>query len=206
MKNLVSYFPGATHRRHVRKGMTHVHVLRGEAKTEGYPEYDYPFVDYDRPTDDWVDVAVEGEFFSGEDCYTDSFVRLHAIWQERYDALPEGPEKERGGALLRRLDDLPRALFFERLKELRALKREQPSTWLTNQEALTVKLASGVLGLRLDGVRPYNATWPKGTTRRIDPDVAMRASLPVLLHPKARWSRDDLGDGASGGRFVNVVA
>jgi MoaA/NifB/PqqE/SkfB family radical SAM enzyme len=144
--HLVSYFPGATHRRHVRKGMTQVHSLRGEAKTEGYPEYDYPFVDHDEPMDAWVAAAVDGKFFSGEKCYTDSLERLHAIWTEHYANLADGDEKKRGGALLRKLDDLPRALLFARLAELRKLGRDNPTPALEKQEALTLQLAKLVLG------------------------------------------------------------
>lgn len=118
--NLVSYFPSASHRRIVRQGRAaEVLALRGEAKVEGYPELDYPFVDHDRPQDPWVEVAVGEGFFTDEARYTASHARLRELWASRARDLPPGEERWTAEALLRRLDDRARRLAFAWLTEAR---------------------------------------------------------------------------------------
>lgn len=141
--HLVSYFPSATHRRHVRNGQTHVHKLRHVAQVENYNEYDYPFVDHDIPSDIWVQAALEHSFFSGENCYSKSLENLFYIWKDLYASLPEGDEKERGRRLLRALDDLPRTLIFQRLSELRYHDQSHNSQ---KAEQRILALAKKVLG------------------------------------------------------------
>ena len=145
--HLVSYFPSATHRRHIRKGKTEVHKLRGFASKASYPEYDYPFVSHDIPSDPWVSLAVQKDFFSGEDLYTKSFSNLYAIWKEYFEELEEGEEKNRGRRLLRLLDDLPRTMLFRRLAELRT--QNQISSKKQSKDfaaTLALGLASKILG------------------------------------------------------------
>ncbi len=141
--HLVSYFPAATHRRHIRNGKDNVHKLRGLASVAGYPEYDYPFVSHDIPSDPWVELAIEKQFFSGEDLYTRSFSNLYSIWKAHFDSLKEGVEKNRGRRLLRILDDLPRTMLFRRLAEIRT-QNQKSST--KQSEALALRLSSKILG------------------------------------------------------------
>ena len=145
--HLVSYFPSATHRKHIRKGKSEAHQLRGFASVANYPEYDYPFVSHDIPSDPWVSIAIKENFFSGEDLYTKSFTNLYQIWKKHLETLEDvtenTAEKERGKRLLRMLDDLPRTMLFQRLRDLRAhnQKREQKQ-----DESLALHLTSKILG------------------------------------------------------------
>ena len=61
------YLPGATYRRHQRKGTTDSLKLRGQAQVQGFPEYDYTFVDYDVPQIGGVRAAIDRDFFHWRD-------------------------------------------------------------------------------------------------------------------------------------------
>ncbi len=119
---LVSYFTAASHRRHLRRGRSEAMVLRDLARVPGHPELDYPFVQHDRSDDAWVRAALPAgdgaTFFTDEGRYTGSLEALGALWVERLPGL-DGDERLRGEALVRRLDDLPRRLAFEWLREAR---------------------------------------------------------------------------------------
>ena len=143
VKRLVSFFPSAAHRRNIRQGRADVHLLRSVEAITGYPEFDYPFVDYDIPQDMWVAAAVENDFFTGENCYTDSLGRLSKIWRELQASLPVGEEKERGGRLILKLDDLRRRLVFEWLRKTRL---EGLSHIEFSKERFALSLAQRLLG------------------------------------------------------------
>ena len=123
---LVSYFTAASHRRHQRQGRPQVMALRGHAQVPGHPELDYPFVAHDLPQDPWVDAALPVEdgptFFTDEGRYTGSLEALRDRWLPRLAHL-EGSARLRGEALVRRLDDAPRRLAFEALREAREAAR-----------------------------------------------------------------------------------
>jgi uncharacterized Fe-S cluster-containing radical SAM superfamily protein len=123
---LVSYFTAASYRRHQRQGRVGVCSLRGMAQVPQHGELDYPFVAHDDPEDPWVRAALpvgDGPtFFTDEGRYTGSMVRLRSIWAERLVRL-SGEERLIGEALVRRLDDAPRRLAFEALRDAREGER-----------------------------------------------------------------------------------
>ena len=141
--HLVSYFPAATHRRHIRKDKASVHKLRGFASVAGYPEYDYPFVSHDIPSDPWVEKAIDAGFFSGEDLYTKSFGNLYRIWTKYFEELDDKEERKRGQKLLRALDDLPRTMLF---RQLASLRKENQRSNSKQSETLSIRLVSEILG------------------------------------------------------------
>ncbi len=102
---LVSYFPSASYRRRVLQGTESRCVTRGELRVEGYPELDYPLVEYDRPADEFVDRAVEAGFFTDEYYYAGSYPRLRSVAGD--------------GFLARVLDDRLRRRVFEVLDAAR---------------------------------------------------------------------------------------
>ncbi|MEC9389041.1 MAG: radical SAM protein [Myxococcota bacterium] len=167
VRHLVSYFPAATHRRHIRKGVGHVHKLRGEEAVEGYPEYDYPRVDHDLPTDPWVKAAVDGDFFQGGAAYTESLVRLHEIWTAHAEALTDPDERQRAAVLLRQLDDLPRRLLFARLKELKELRSVNDSPQLQAQEQIAFAITESALGKARDWKIAFQRYMATGTMRMV---------------------------------------
>ena len=113
--HLVSYFPSATYKQKQRRGELDTLALRGMARIDGYPEYDYPFVDHDIPQDPWVAAAVDAGFVDDGNFYTASLERLREMWTARRDALGDDEQRARGERLLRRLDDAPRQLVFDYL-------------------------------------------------------------------------------------------
>ncbi len=132
---LVSYFPSASHRRLLRNGRTAAMRLRGEARTESHPEFDYPFVDADEPDDPWVR-AIDASLFTDAGLYTATLEALRARFLELIaeDETERTRERER---LLRRLDDRPRRLAFEMLSEAQASRDpERESHALATAEAL----------------------------------------------------------------------
>jgi sulfatase maturation enzyme AslB (radical SAM superfamily) len=131
---LVSYFPSASYRRRVRQGTHDVSVLRGTAEIPGFREYDYPFVDYDRPRDPWTEAAVAAGYFTDERYYTGSFEQLAAIWRARLATIEDEAEQRRGEALLRRLDDAARHLAFEALARARVEARASGNTALESRQ------------------------------------------------------------------------
>lgn len=119
---LVSYFPSVTHRRKLRAGRADSMALRDTRSLPGFPEFDYPFVDYDVPDDPWV-ADLDGSFLTDEGRYTESLNNLHAAWSQRWEST-SGDERLHGERLLRRVDDLPRRLAFDHLSEARRTDRE----------------------------------------------------------------------------------
>jgi hypothetical protein len=116
--HLVSYFTSASHRRHVRQGRAHVMKLRGLATVPGHPEYDYPFVDHDTPHDGWVDRTVQTGFVTDERFYTANLDVLTELWTRwHHKVAPDHPDHGRIAHLLRLLDDRPRRLVFEMLRQ-----------------------------------------------------------------------------------------
>lgn len=115
---LVSYFPSVTHRRKRRAGRADSMALRDHRSIDGYPEFDYPFVDHDIPDDPWV-AALDGSFLTDEGRYTASLRNLHAAWSERLVHVEDRDERRDGERLLREVDDLPRRLIFEHLSQAR---------------------------------------------------------------------------------------
>ena len=162
VQHLVSYFPSATHRKHVRKGQEHVHKIRSWARVEGYPEYDYPFVDHDIPQDMWVQQAIENTFFTGENLYTKSIHNLYDIWKDFWYTLVDEKEKERGIRLLRRLDDLVRTIVFERLGELQ--HNSDASEW---QKREAMEVATSILGRPRDWTVALQRFFSLGTQRLV---------------------------------------
>jgi MoaA/NifB/PqqE/SkfB family radical SAM enzyme len=121
---LVSYFPSASHRRMLRKGQWDALRLRAHLRIPQHPELDYPFVDADEPRDEWVRAA-DSELFGDERCYTGTLDALRERFRSLVRADEELPrERER---LLRRLDDLPRRLVFDMLRDQGHLSSEAPA-------------------------------------------------------------------------------
>jgi hypothetical protein len=114
---LVSYFPSASYKRRLRQGGASAFMLRGVARVEGYPEYDYPFVEHDVPCV-LVEHCVEAGFFTDEQWYGGSFERLHKIAR----ALPDADAEH----LARVTDDRLRRRLFELLDEARRAARQPP--------------------------------------------------------------------------------
>jgi hypothetical protein len=146
---LVSYFTSASHRRLVRKGRTHAMKLRELATVAGYPEFDYPFVDFDVPDDAWVDAVADVAWFTDEGRYTGSLDALRELWRARAAEATEADERRRGQQLVRRLDDRPRRLVFELLAHTRHVARTGPDPeWPDERvdEATAIDAAVAVLG------------------------------------------------------------
>lgn len=116
VQHLVSYFTSSSHRRHVRHGRRGAMILRGFASVPSHPEYDYPFVDHDEPEDAWVLRTVARTFVTDQGMYTGNLTVLSAMWR---DWLPDASpaERTRMSRLLRKLDDRPRRLVFEMLRQ-----------------------------------------------------------------------------------------
>ncbi|MEQ8456905.1 MAG: radical SAM protein [Sandaracinaceae bacterium] len=148
--HLVSYFPSASHKNKVRKGQQDTMRLRDHRSVPGYPELDYPFVEHDIPSDPWVARAVDEEFLTDARLYTESLVRLRALYGERLALLPPGEERRQGERLLRRLDDAPRQLAFEMLRELREqqARRSADGAKAGAGDATALAAATAVLGDR----------------------------------------------------------
>ncbi len=146
VQRLVSYFTAASHRRHVRRGRFSVMKLRGYAAVPGHPELDYPFVDHDLPEDAWVERTVDRTFVTDQGVYTGNLTVLSALWRQWLDALPAGdPERSRIGRLIRALDDRPRRLVFEMVRQAWLQDDEGwPGAQLDRNEALAT--AERVLG------------------------------------------------------------
>ena len=143
---LVSYFPSASHRRWIQKGQADVMQVRHRARVEGYPEFDYPFVDSDTPQDDFVRAVTDGEWFTDEDRYTKSFVKLRARWMA---AVASGElNAERGHALIRDLDDRPRRVLFSLLDAAQREARGESTEWhgLLPPEAAILETTEALLG------------------------------------------------------------
>jgi hypothetical protein len=118
VQHLVSYFTSASHRRHVRRGRRHVMTLRGFASTPGHPELDYPFVDHDEPEDPVVRHTVARTFVTDQGLYTGNLLVLSTLWRQLLDTLPAASaDRPRLERLVRKLDDRPRRLVFEMLRQ-----------------------------------------------------------------------------------------
>lgn len=115
---LVSIFPSASYRRHLKQGTTDAIVLGELAQEPNHPEYDYPFAEHDRPFDPLVDRAVSVAFFSDRHRYTETLSRLGDLWGEGLDDMPDGPDRRRTERLMRRLDDGARRRLFGVLAEV----------------------------------------------------------------------------------------
>ncbi|MGB0639066.1 MAG: radical SAM protein, partial [Myxococcota bacterium] len=126
--HLVSYFTSSNYRRLVRQGRDDaVQNVLDRAATPNHPEYDYPFVGHDIPQDQWVNTAVENGFFTDEERYTDSYIRLRELWMEQQQLLTETKEKAQGERLIRQLDDRSRRRAFELLEASREVDNRNRS-------------------------------------------------------------------------------
>ncbi|MBX3128455.1 MAG: cobalamin-dependent protein [Polyangiaceae bacterium] len=149
---LVSYFPSASHRRLVRQGRSEVMRVRRHARTAGYAEFDYPFVDHDEPDDLWVR-DVDESIFTDQDCYTATLTRLRELWLRRWSAHESERTLDRE-RLLRVLDDLPRRLVFQRL--CRARERVLgPERGTADEERQALATAERLLGPRQQWLLPF---------------------------------------------------
>lgn len=148
---LVSYFTSASFRRLVRTDREHTLALRDHARIEGYPEYDYPFVDHDRPDDPWV-ACLDASFFTDAALYTGALVALRQRWLQHHRSLPPGPRRDRGQRLLRSLDDRPRRLIFSMLADALRDSRGPPERRADPAGGAAQLLASAerILGPRAD--------------------------------------------------------
>lgn len=124
---LVSYFPSASHRRWVQKNKQHVMTLRHVASKEGFPEFDYPFVDYDVPEDPFVAEVADDRWFTDAGRYTQSFEQLRACWKSAIDSgslcSVEGMKR------LRQTDDRGRRLVFGLLSMTQEEDRGAHTEW-----------------------------------------------------------------------------
>ncbi len=150
--HLVSYFPSASYRRHVRRGTPEVSIKRQTATVASHPEFDYPFVDHDQPGDPWTQAAVAGGYFTDDKLYTGSFERLAEIWKARLATIDDEDERRRGEGLVRRIDNAARSLAFEALEEVRNAGREGESTSL---EAQRRALTTTVVGAEDEWIRAF---------------------------------------------------
>ena len=203
---LVSIVPSASHRRHVRNGATDALVLRRVARADGHAELDYPFIEHDVPRDPFVEAAVAGPFFTHAARYSGSLAALQQRWRDRVDALPEGPERSRGEFLVRRTDDVTRALVFDLLRwaEVGAQRPEEATQ--TARDALAT--AAELLGPAELWLGAYRADCAPGALvvdvlGALDEARAQRAlDLARATHREARALRVDLGSLATAQRLV----
>lgn len=139
---LVSYFPSASHRRLVRRGQADAMRVRRRLQEPGYCELDYPLVQEDVPADAWVQ-HIDESVFTDEGLYTKTLSNLRERLLERYrkHESERTPERER---LLRRLDDMPRRLVFDRL--LAARQQAQRSPGHREEEERALASATELLG------------------------------------------------------------
>ncbi|NCG21032.1 MAG: hypothetical protein GWP91_18640 [Rhodobacterales bacterium] len=145
VSHLVSYFPSATHRRKIRRGWRHTMAIRDEAQVPNHGEFDYLFVDYDIPGDDWVAVAVDANLLTDENRYTTSLVNLLDCWNTRLESLTDPADIANGQRMVRQLDDSPRRLVFEFLDAAR--QRSRPDFLGTPlSEALAIEASTDFLG------------------------------------------------------------
>ena len=150
VERLVSVFPSATYRKALRMGKeSEALSLRSHAQEEGYPEFDYPFVDYDIPLDPWVHAVLGQDLFTDEHRYLGSLEILKDKWTNRMDQLPaDDPERKVGERLLRRLHDRYRRLVFDYL--LHARDTAEPHVgWpehLQFDEPYAISVATDILG------------------------------------------------------------
>ncbi|MBW2456370.1 MAG: radical SAM protein [Deltaproteobacteria bacterium] len=148
MKQLVSYYPSASHQVKLRQGKTDGLKLRRRATCSGHPEFDYPFVEADVAADPWVRCAVAGSFLTDERRYTASLERLRGLWLEQLATSSDAAEQQRGERLIRHLDDSPRRLVFEQLSQARRASRgEEPGTEPGDERA-ALEAATELLGPR----------------------------------------------------------
>ena len=200
---LVSIFPSASYRRHLRKGTSDALVVREQQSVANYPEYDYPFVDRDQPFDPWVATAVSDDFFSADRYYTGNLEALTARWSVRAASLPAGEEKRRGEQLLRQLDDTPRRLVFELLREvdLESGGAKSAEERLRQTEALTV--ARDILGPEAGWLPAYRTAGRRGATR-ITLFTQGHADSGVAIDTLLRGSVDLLCSSTSNGRQLTI--
>lgn len=120
VSRLVSYFPSANYRRRFRQGLHQASTLRSEASVRGFPEFDYPFVDFDQPNDPVVASAVADNFFTDEAYYSGSFHALRSASLREY----QHSQSRDAEHAARVLDDRPRRRLFEVLDRARKSSRE----------------------------------------------------------------------------------
>jgi radical SAM superfamily enzyme YgiQ (UPF0313 family) len=170
---LVSYVTAASHRRMVRHGKTDRLAIRQTLQHPHAPELDYALVDHDRPADPWVAAAVpEGDpdpagFFTADRYYLDSLVALRERWLQRLSDL--SPQDARASErLIRRLDDAPRRLVFELLREHR--RPDAPIvSWpgMRPQPERAMRTAESLLGPAASWARPLRRYLRQGTPRLV---------------------------------------
>lgn len=117
VQHLVSYFTSASHRRHVRRGRRQQMVMRGHAAVPHHTELDYPFVDHDVPQDDWVERTVARPFVTDAGLYTGNLTALTALWRQWLADETDPARVARMRRLVRILDDRPRRLAFDLLRQ-----------------------------------------------------------------------------------------
>ena len=155
---LVSYFPSASHRRWIQKDRADLMVLRHFAKIDGYPEFDYPFVDSDTPQDEFVAAVTDGDWFTDVGRYTESFSHLRTRWET---AIEDGTlDPERGLRLIRALDDRTRRLLFSLMETVQKDSRGEETPWrdLLPSESAVLETTESLLGPAekwLPGYRRY---------------------------------------------------
>lgn len=167
VQHLVSYFTSASHRRHVRMGRRHVLQIRDFAAVPGHAELDYPFVDHDVPMDPIVAATVERSFVTDDGLYTGNLAVLRGLWLEQLDALPpDHADVPRLRRLLRLLDDRPRRLVFDMLRQALSGDDEGwPDARLDKIEA--VETAERVLGPQAGWIRALKHQLRSGRARRV---------------------------------------
>ena len=105
-------------------------TLRHVASVDGYPEFDYPFVEYDTPQDPFVAEVADDRWFTDAGRYTESFVRLRACWQA---AIADGTlDPIDGLKRLRQSDDRGRRLMFGLLSMIQQEDRGVHTEWRMN--------------------------------------------------------------------------
>ncbi len=179
---LVSYFTAASHRRHVRRGRAHVMKLRGHAAVPGHSEFDYPFVDHDISKDDLVERTVQTDFVTDARMYTGNLDVLTELWTRwRRQLSPGDPERTRMGRLLRRLDDSPRRVVFEMLRQAWLDDhRGWPGTQLDKSDAIAH--AERVLGPHDAWIRTSRHAVRTAGSRRLvlAPDISPELAREAL--------------------------
>ena len=186
---LLSLFPSASYRRHVRAGTTEMLETTRIARVAGYPEYDYPFVARDLPRDQWVAAAVGQDFFDGGGRYTNTLTALGRLWRLRLSV--DSDDVLAAERLIRRLDDAPRRLVFERLSEVGLRPGQAPAQGSrAESQAEALQVAIEVLGPR--------ASWLPAYRRHLLPGPSV-----VSLHVRQGADRGQLA--ATIGRCFDLL-
>lgn len=152
---LVSYGTSASHRRMIQRGEGAKMVIRAHASVPSHPEIDYTFVEHDVSADPRVEEVVAAGFFTDARRYTASLEAIAAV-VHAHRGRAEDPEARRADArVLRRLDDLPRRLAFDALREARSTAAGGPLDRDAEQQVLAS--AEAILGPAAAWVRAFRS-------------------------------------------------